>query len=433
MKRGSTASNGHFPFSMKEVAKGLVNRFSRDESGSFATVAGVTAVALFMSVGAVVDYSQISRAKSIMDNSLDSAVLAAGSDLLRKNASNGELRAVFEDHLQANLGGHPKIADIVSIKDFSVDRDEGLISATLSAPIEMAVMGIIGIQHMPVESRAEARFSTTPVEVSMVLDVTGSMNSNGKLNSLKTAATKAVDILLPEGGNNSAVKVGLVPYSEGVRLEGTLAETASGQANRRCMTERRVNKYSDVSHASEYVGVDAQANCSASELKPLTSDGGSLKSEITGLSASGYTAGHLGIAWSYYMLSEKWQDFWQGEAKPDDYGTRTRKIAILMTDGEFNTYFQGVSGNPTGRQKAKSNNDAIGLCRDMKKSKKGGDGIHIYSIAFNAPQSARQTLRNCASEDTAETTYYYDASNQAELEAAFVEIAQSIKALRLSR
>lgn len=411
-------------------ARQLAKSFLKNESGSFATIFGVSTLAVFMSVGVAIDYSQISRSKSIVDISLDAAVLAAGNELLMTNASKAALKKVFKKHLEANLELHSELTDKVTIKSFSVDKSNGLISASLSTPVQMALMGIVGVPKMKFDSVSEARFSTTPVEVAMVLDVTGSMNSGGKLTSLKSAAKKAIDILLPTGANNSSVKIGLVPYSEGVRLSNTLAKKASGQNTYNCMTERTYNKYSDVSYSSEYVGYDNKANCSGNQLKPLTNNGKKLKNEITFLSASGYTAGHLGIAWGYYMLSEKWQNLWKGNSKPDDYGTNTKKIAILMTDGSFNTYFQGVTGDPTGPQQAKSANDAKGLCTDMKRP---GHDIEIYSIAFNAPTSAKQILQNCATPNSSKTTYYYDANSQAELEAAFVEIAQSIKSLRLSK
>ncbi|MGB7287930.1 MAG: TadE/TadG family type IV pilus assembly protein [Salaquimonas sp.] len=416
-------------------SRSLAQDFLRNESGTFVTIFGVSILGIFLSVGAAVDYSQMSRAKSLVNNSLDAAVLAAGNDLLQNDSNTTELRNVFENQLYANLSQHQNIMNAVTVDSFSVNKDTGKISATVGMPVQMAFMGLIGIKEMPVAAFTEATFSTTPVEISMVLDVTGSMNNGGKLASLKTAANKAVDILLPEGSNNSYVKVGLVPYSEGVRVPKQFAKKVTGQDDYTCMTERKDKdlKYTDVSYNVANLSADDRADCSISQIKPLTNKGKQLKTEITGMNASGYTAGHLGIAWGYYMLSENWQNLWKGASKPDDYGTKTKKIAILMTDGEFNSYFYDVNGNPTGPQQAKSNNDAVALCTDMKKSKKGGDGIEVYSIAFNAPTSAKQTLQKCATPNTKHTTYYYDANSQVELEAAFVEIAQSIKSLRLSK
>ncbi len=409
----------------------LVSGFLEDNKGTFATIFGVSAFALFLSMGLAVDYSQMSRAKSLMNNSLDAAILATGNELLENQPTSTELRTIFENHLYANLGNHAALSDTTEIREFSADTKTGLITATLDASVQMAVMGVLGYDSMPVHSSSQATFSTTPVEISMVLDVTGSMNANGKLASLKLAAADAIDILLPNGKSNSTVRVGLVPYSEGVRLENNLVKKASGQKKYKCMTERVYNPHSDTSYANEYVTADQRANCSSSLVRPLTSANKDLKNDIAALQApsNAFTAGHLGVAWGYYMLSEKWQNFWPNSSRPANYGGKTKKIAILMTDGEFNTYFTGVNGNPRGSQGNKSDTDAIALCNDMKND----SGIEVYSVAFNAPVNAKVTLQNCASTNTKSTTYYYDANSEAELRTAFREIANSIKELRLTR
>lgn len=409
--------------------------FLVDTKGTFTTIFGVSTIAVFLSVGMAVDYSQMSRAKSLMNNSLDAAILAVGNEMLENGGTKDELRAVFEGHLFANLDRHSQLSKNASIKEFNVDFSTGLVTASLNAPVQMSVMGLLGYESVEVASVSEAIFSTTPVEISMVLDVTGSMNSQGKLKSLKLAAQDAVDILLPEGKNNSQVRVGLVPYSEGVRLTDALAAKASGQTTNKCMTERSLNATTDVSYTSEFVSAINGAGCSTSFVQPLTSKGNILKQEINALAANGFTAGHLGIAWGYYMLSEKWQNLWPKDAKPANYNSKTKKIAILMTDGEFNTYFEGHENDPRATPQTinASNKSSKALCADMKKAKAGGAGIEVYSIAFNAPNNAKATLQNCASKNTKSTTYFYDANSEEELRTAFAEIAKSIKQLRLTR
>jgi Flp pilus assembly protein TadG len=409
--------------------------FARNESGTFVTIFGVSFFAVMLSIGIAFDYSQISRARTIVNHSLDAAILAAGNEMLETNPNDAGLRAVFDDHLQANLASHPELMDLVSVSNFKVDRATGQIDASINTPIQTAFMAIAGYDTVQVKSFSQANFSTSPVEISMVLDVTGSMNDDGKLGSMKLAAADAIDALLPSGKANANVRIGLVPYSAGVRLSKPLALAASGQGTYTCMTERTVNPHNDVSFSAEYVGSDHRANCSGSKISPLTSNGLSLKNQIKGFSASGYTAGHLGIAWGYYMLSQKWQALWPTGSKPANYDTKTRKVAILMTDGEFNTYFAGVpnSQDPYGIRQNESNTDALELCKDMKKSKGSADGITIYTIAFAAPAQAKNTLQKCASPDVGNVKHYYDATDETELRQAFRDIANSIKKLRLTK
>ena len=60
----------------------------------------------------------------------------------------------------------------------------------------------------------------------------------------------------------------------------------------------------------------------------------------TGLKDGGGTAGHIGTAWAWYTLSPNWSSLWPSAASPSPTARRTcDKIAILMTDGEYNTEY----------------------------------------------------------------------------------------------
>ena len=181
----------------------------------------------------------------------------------------------------------------------------------------------------------------------------------------------------------------------------------------------------DASYAQSRIGSDfrAQGRCPSAKITPLTNNATQLTSKLRGLNARGGTAGHLGIAWGYYMLSENWRSLWPTSADPEPYASDVNKIAILMTDGSFNTAYSGLSSSQIANQ----------LCTDMKQPKAGNGGITVYSIAFNAPRDAERILRNCATPDDGNQTYYYAPQSGHELESTFKEIAKSIQTLRLSK
>ena len=419
----------------RQKAPRFASCFLANEKGTFAPTFAIAAIAVMASAGIAVDYTQLSRAKTLMNQSLDAAVLAAGHEMLEGETNKAKLRKVFDNHLQANFVNHPELGYLVEVESFTANNNTGEVDASLKAPIETAFMGLIGKPVVDVGAYSEVKLSTSAVEVSMVLDVTGSMNSDGKLAALKLAAGDAVDILLPKGKTNAKVRLGLVPYSEGVSLPSRLARKASGHPTRTCMTERSRNPHNDVSPATEKVGADRRTrDCPVSVVRPLTNERSSLLSDIRNMRANGYTAGHLGISWGYYMLSDNWQQFWPNGSKPAGYDSRTQKIVVLMTDGEFNTYFNGVSDpRDSDASTAKSNDTAKALCTDMKRPKKSGDGIIIYSIAFNAPKEAKETLQACATPADGKSQYYFDANSEQELRTAFRSIANDIKTLRLAQ
>jgi hypothetical protein len=76
----------------------------------------------------------------------------------------------------------------------------------------------------------------------------------------------------------------------------------------------------------------------------LTSDKATLSSRINSLTVTGVTAGQIGIAWGWYTLAPGFSSLWPPASQPQPYGSpNLKKIAVLMTDGEFNTpYCNGV-------------------------------------------------------------------------------------------
>jgi len=408
--------------------------FTRDEQGSFATLAGVSMLAVSLCAGVAVDYTRIVHTKSVMNNALDAAVLAAGNLMSNGTTSQTRLRAEFEDFFKANLESRKHHADLFQIVDFKADPAAGTISAESTANVKMAFLGLAGHTEVDIGSVSQASFSTDSIEVAMVLDVTGSMQGY-KLTALKSAASEAIETLLPENSGSGKVRVGLVPYATSVNA-GKYASRSTDGESERCVTERGGrNRYND---AFAPVGADRRAvngnECPDGEIMPLTDDARRLKTRVSGFRASGHTAGHIGVAWAYYMLSEDWRNrVWRGKEEPARYGDGVKKIAVLMTDGAFNTYYLGTKGNPRGRYRQESSDHAEKLCADMKSEKSGNPGITIYSIAFDAGRDAERMMKNCASPDQGQSVHYFDADNEDELREAFQAIAIDISKLRLSR
>lgn len=60
-------------------------------------------------------------------------------------------------------------------------------------------------------------------------------------------------------------------------------------------------------------------------------------------------------------------------------------------------------------------------------------GFEIYGIAFAAPTNGRTQIQNCANPDVDGVRYFFDATNNADLTAAFNTIASDITDLRLTQ
>lgn len=162
---------------------------------------------------------------------------------------------------------------------------------------------------------------------------------------------------------------------------------------------------------------------------PLTNDKTKLKATINSLVAQNSTAGAVGTAWAWYLISPNWGTIFTGDSQPESYSKMTelgtngqpklQKIAILMTDGGYN-YWQNASASVST-----VNPKALSLCSGMK-----AKGIKVYTVGFDlgTDTTAKTMLQTCATD----STYFYDAANGDALKAAFRDIALKISTLRLS-
>lgn len=310
------------------------------------------------------------------------------------------------------------------------------------------------------------------IETSFMLDITGSM-AGQKITDLKSAAADAVDILVWADQSKYSSKIAITPFAQDVRLPTAAAfqaATGSAAANasktysqysfqkyatQYCVAERPGNqKYTDAAPSAAngyllqawlYNGWGASCDVPAGAVAtPLTTDKTVLHNLINNLQPSGGTSGHLGTAWAWYMLSPNWNSLWPSANAAGTYDTaynintktgdpkaiKLKKIAILMTDGDYNqeytaggtmTYFGGNPVNDT------SSNQATALCSAMKDK-----GIEVYTVAFSAggglSSSAQTLLTNCATD----TSHFYNASTGDALRAAFRDIALKISTLRIT-
>jgi len=198
---------------------------------------------------------------------------------------------------------------------------------------------------------------------------------------------------------------------------------------------------------SDYPGSITLEACPNSEIVPLTSKTADLESSVNAFVAQGSTAGHIGLAWAWYMLSPTFTGgipTWPTSpinSKPSAYlDDDTVKVIILMTDGEFNTmYHFGVPSKNADLANAttRSNTDAplgtsfqqaYALCDEIKKP---AYDILIYTIGFGITKGgAGDTfLKTCATKES----NYKTASDAATLEAAFRDISDELSNLRVSR
>ncbi|MDZ4841938.1 MAG: pilus assembly protein TadG-related protein [Hyphomicrobium aestuarii] len=456
--------------------------FGADESGAVAIIFGLMAFVIFGFTGAGIDTTRWLQARRVTIDAMEAGALAG----LREYQENGGDKAKAEALALANYRGNTinrmKLKnDTASFELVDTGARIKMVSKG-SAQYLPAFLPLIGVDALPVVKMngtenpeaelAVGQNSGTSLEISLMLDITGSMNeSDGsgstKLKAMKEASKKLIDIVIWEDQSKYTSRIALVPFSEGVNLgdsRAALVRIANPPSSTKvkdqnnkdktwkltpnCVVERTdANKYTDESYAnSKFVPLyTTSAFCptAASPIMPLDSDKTALKKSIDAYEGSGLTAGHIGTAWAWYTLSPNFNALW-GNAKHNARGysdlsatndkghPSLAKYAVLMTDGAYNTqYCNSTSGNlkyigmpdknsqhsnranctsPNGS----SNSQALALCTEMKKK-----GITVFTVGFRVGTSEKNLLKSCASAPEK----YYDAKDGNALTAAFTDIA----------
>jgi Flp pilus assembly protein TadG len=208
-----------------------------------------------------------------------------------------------------------------------------------------------------------------------------------------------------------------------------------------CVSERTTNAYTDAAPTTTLLGRNYPASsnpCLGQTITPLTIDKTVLNASANALSAGGSTAGHIGLAWAWYMLSPNFGYLWPNGSQAAAYtAPNTLKAVVLMTDGEFNTAYckdviskDSTSSNNTDEINCNATNgsslvQAAALCTAIKAS-----GTILYTVGFQLDtQSAITLLSQCATD----TAHFYNTTTGTDLSNAFKDIGKNLSALRVSR
>jgi Flp pilus assembly protein TadG len=482
-------------------------------------------------VGLAVDFGRAYAVRSQTQSALDAAALAAGrvaqvdADIAKASAA---ATAYFEQ-------GKPK-GVVRSTMQFSPNSQNTAFTVTATSWVRTPFLGALNILFNKtsiggapgvcqgsyfncamVVTTATSELKAggdggSNIEVSLMLDVTGSMCMPcTKIDDAKDAAKDLIDIVIWQDQSQYTSKIALAPFADAVNVGTARAiavrgpvtsnnsnspqvlscsnmsstsvqptrtwirfprttnncnsnsSTSTYQISTKCVTERiGAQALTDAAPAgtSTYLGKgyfgtndttcavasnygDAEINT----IQPLSNDKTMLKRRIDKLETGGSTAGHLGTAWAWYLLSPKWNTVLTSTAGPYSDLTsvnakgapKLRKIAVLLTDGEYNiNYCKGVEAKNSDQspdincnsENGKSLAQATSLCTALKNplGTSNAAKIEVFTVGFQVTNASKTFLKNCATD----ASHFYDASTGDALKAAFRDIALKISTLRLT-
>ena len=380
------------PSSFAPASRRALGRFGQDQRGTFAVFSLFVFLAMILVAGLAIDLMRHETVRLRMQGVTDRAVLAATS--LRETPSSATAEQILTAYFAAE-GLSAQLGDQYSITD---DPDEGRsIRVVPTATVPSLFMRLVGIDSFAVATPAaaqEAVGSRTRVELVMVLDVSGSMNGQGKIGAMRDAAAQLAYTLLADN-DDGAMAITLVPYDTWVLppagfLNSFTNITGTGACNDWTVWNIVTNT---LSQATE------RRNCNTSvwaQVSPYHDDATEAIAAINGLVARGTTSIDLGVRWgamyfdpsirpaiSDLITNGTVDPVFQGRPLDWDEPDMVRAM-ILLTDG------QNCCGERYGTAMQYLN--TIATCTELKLR-----GVTIYSIAFQAPTSGALLMQACAS------------------------------------
>jgi Flp pilus assembly protein TadG len=196
---------------------GLSRHLRQSESGSIMIMMGLLLVPLIGLIGLSVDTARAYAVQRQLQVALDAAALAGG-----RNYSIAERDQIIQDYFNENWAENPIQANatpVVIVPDLAT----GTLTVTANATLDPLFVKFIGVGTVEVGASAQIVRNDTTLEVALVIDTTGSMDSdddNGdqKMGSAISAANLLLNILYNYQDTDDHVYVSVVPFVQNVNV-----------------------------------------------------------------------------------------------------------------------------------------------------------------------------------------------------------------------
>lgn len=208
-----------------------------DQSGSTYAMMAAAMIPMLGFAGIGIDVSRTYMAQSRLQSAVDAAVLAAvrteqvnpGSGTTPGTATVATVQAYIAGNMPTGFMGSTRNAPVVTVARVG---EEVRVTVTNSGTVPTSLMRVFGFETLPMQARAvgvAGRTLPRAVEAMMVLDVTGSMDSNGGMTALKDSMNDFLNIVYGNSQTRNNFAIGMMPYNVVVNV-GRLLPTSRVQS-----------------------------------------------------------------------------------------------------------------------------------------------------------------------------------------------------------
>lgn len=451
-------------------ARGHIVHFAKAEDGVMLALVMFILLSMMLVGGFAVDVMRTEMERTRIQQVIDTSVLAAAhedNEILPKDV-------VMDYFAKSKLTGY------ITRDDITVVETGGAISVgvDLEARVSTPFLKTIGNDAFTVPARGRAERAMGDSEVSLVLDISGSMDRDNRMTRLHSAANEFVETVLPPEAVNR-VSVNLIPYTGDVNAGWQIFSRMNVRQLHNfgyCIiftpddfstTKIDPSAYYLHSPFFRYGYIGDPSPCPTNDYEQITAlsqDVDALKTQINKLTGREQTSIHIGMKWGVGMLDQAFRPVVNSmvnsnlidEAfrdRPQDLGGAAMKVVVLMTDGE-NTETRRIKefayDTPDMRafwanynlvnvetsidynirdelyEIAYTGETANTLLQNICTAAKDA-GILIYTIGFEIEDSEAVHMENCASS----ASHFYRVEGL-QISDAFKSIARELKQLRLT-
>ncbi len=438
-------------------------RFWRDDDGGLLVFGLFVFVIMLLVGGMAVDFMRFETRRADVQGTLDRAVLAA-ADLDQTRPAEEVVNDYF-----AKAG----LSDTLT----GVRPDGALnyrtVAADATTRVDTLFLDMIDIEELSASISAAASERIPNVEISLVLDISGSMRFDGRMANLRPAAKQFVSLVL-NGDAAATTTINLIPYagqtnpgpdlfgfygaephvSDGVDLTplSSCIELRPDDMAHSGPPQRALQEVPGFMQYTIAADVMDWGWCPEDDtaIQYASNDEADLLDFIDDLRMHDGTGTHYAMRYAVSLLDPDSNPAFRHLAglgvidesfvgRPSAWRQEEwAKYIVLMTDGQITDQYRPsdpvdprnatveLENRPSGeRKRISTGSDNVqrfyAMC-DLAKA----NGVTIFTIAFDAPGAARTQMAACASSPT----HFFDVDVE-EIDEAFSAIANQIIQLRL--
>jgi Flp pilus assembly protein TadG len=464
---------------LAQMRKALAN-FRAARQGNVVLTFALALIPVFGLVGAAVDFSRGSSTRAALQSALDSAAL-----MLSKEAptlTTDQIQQKANDYFRA-MFTRPEAQNIQVTATY--DKTSSTLVVNGSTTVPTTISRLIGQYEMPIGASSTIKWGMSRLRVALALDTTGSMDSAGKIDALKTATKGLLATLKAAAMQNGDVYVSIIPFSKDVNVGASnynanwinwtywdagsaigpgngwiclfgwcfkqghpLTPQGSGASHdtwNGCIMDRGAapppgaspgwDQKVDLPTGSPETKWPAEQYSECPQpMIGLTYDWNALNAKVESLTPNGSTNQPIGLVWA-------WQSLVGGGplTVPAKDGTLPYTEAIILMSDGLNTEDRWYSfGHPNTDVDKRMQHANGGTCKNIKDvmNADGKPRFVIYTVQVNTdgdPES--QLLKDCASPDTDEPKgpkfFHLTSANQ--MVSTFSTIGTKLAKLRIAK